>query len=358
MFSDPKQFISAIAQLSEERGISEDKIFETIEAAIAAAYKKDYADKNEVIRARFNRASGKILVFKVRTVVNEASLITEEGEPRSFNEAREIMLEEAKKIKKKAEIGDELEFELENKEDFGRIAAQTAKQVIIQRVREAERESIVEEYKEKEGGVLAGFVQRVEGDNVFIDLGRSSGILFPSEQIPGENYHRGQRLKVYVTEVKKDVKGDEAGIIVSRSHPSLLIKLFELEVPEVASGAVEIKDIAREAGSRSKVSVCSHEERVDPIGSCVGQRGTRIQTIISELGGEMIDVVEYSEDEKDYIANSLSPAKVNRVELKEKNREAVVTVPSDQLSLAIGRNGQNVRLAAKLTGWKIDVKAK
>lgn len=358
MFDDPKQFISAIAQLTEEKGISEDKVYETIEAAIAAAYKKDYAERGDVIRARFDRESGQIKIFKVKTVVDEENLKTEEGEDREFNEAREIMLEDAKKIKKKAKLEDELEFELEPHDDFGRIAAQTAKQVIIQRIREAERESITSEYKDKEGQVMSGFVQRLEGDNVFVDLGRSPGILFPSEQIPREDYQRGQRLKVYVLEVRDDVRGDEAGIIISRSHPQLLARLFELEVPEIASGAVIIKSIAREPGSRAKMAVVSIEEGIDPIGSCVGQRGSRIQTVINELGGEMIDVVEWNKKSKEYIANALSPAKVNKVELNKEIKEAMVLVPGDQLSLAIGKNGQNVRLAAKLTGWKIDVKAK
>lgn len=358
MFDDQKQFISAIAQISEEKGISEDKIFETIEAAIAAAYKKDYAEKGDIIRAKLDRATGKIEIFKIKTAVTEEELKTEEGEPRELNEQREIMLDDAKKVRKSAKPGDELEFELEPHSDFGRIAAQTAKQVIIQRIREAERESIVDEYKDREGTVMAGFVQRVEADNVFVDLGRSSGILFPSEQIPGENYNRGQRLKVYVMEVREDVRGDEAGIVVSRSHPQLLTGLFELEVPEIASGVVEIKKIAREPGSRSKVAVASNDDSIDPIGSCVGQRGTRIQTVINELNGEMIDIVQYSRKSKELIANALSPAKIDKVILDKESKEADVIVAQDQLSLAIGKNGQNVRLAAKLTGWKIDVKAK
>ena len=210
--------------------------------------------------------------------------------------------------------------------------------------------------KVKEGDILAGFVQRVEGENVFVDLGRASGILFPSEQIPGEHYRTGQRLKVYVLEVRQEVRGDEAAIVISRSHPDMLKKLFELEVPEIASGVVEIKSIAREAGSRSKIAVTSNEGGIDPIGSCVGQKGTRIQTVINEINGEMIDVVLWSSDTKEFIENSLSPAKVDKVEIKKARKEAVVTVPEDQLSLAIGKRGQNVRLAAKLTGWKIDIK--
>jgi N utilization substance protein A len=356
VFDDPKQFMSAIAQLSEEKGISEEKIYETIEAAIAAAYKKDYAERGENIRAKFNSSTGEVEIFKVQTVVDEDSLVNDDGEPREINDKRELTLKEAKKTEKKAKVEDEILFKLEPKEDFGRIAAQTAKQVIIQRVREAERESIWDDYNDKEGDILAGFVQRVEGENVFVDLGRASGILFPSEQIPGEHYRTGQRLKVYVLEVRQEVRGDEAAIVISRSHPDMLKKLFELEVPEIASGVVEIKSIAREAGSRSKIAVTSNEGGIDPIGSCVGQKGTRIQTVINEINGEMIDVVLWSSDTKEFIENSLSPAKVDKVEIKKARKEAVVTVPEDQLSLAIGKRGQNVRLAAKLTGWKIDIK--
>jgi len=348
--------MSAIAQLSEEKGISEEKIYETIEAAIAAAYKKDYAERGENIRAKFNSSTGEVEIFKVQTVVDEDSLVNDDGEPREINDKRELTLKEAKKTEKKAKVEDEILFKLEPKEDFGRIAAQTAKQVIIQRVREAERESIWDDYNDKEGDILAGFVQRVEGENVFVDLGRASGILFPSEQIPGEHYRTGQRLKVYVLEVRQEVRGDEAAIVISRSHPDMLKKLFELEVPEIASGVVEIKSIAREAGSRSKIAVTSNEGGIDPIGSCVGQKGTRIQTVINEINGEMIDVVLWSSDTKEFIENSLSPAKVDKVEIKKARKEAVVTVPEDQLSLAIGKRGQNVRLAAKLTGWKIDIK--
>ena len=243
--------------------------------------------------------------------------------------------------------------ELESKDNFGRIAAQTAKQVIIQRIREAERETIYDEFKTKEGEVVSGIVQRVERGMVFVDVGKTAGILFPEEQIPGEFYRIGQRLRILILEVQKDAKGP--GIILSRANSKMLAKLFEMEVPEIASGAVEIKSIAREAGSRSKVAVNSTEEGVDPIGSCVGQKGTRVQAVINELGGEKIDIIEWSQDSAKFIANALSPAKVLNVQANQEQRVARVEVPEEQLSLAIGKKGQNVRLAAKLAGWKIDV---
>jgi N utilization substance protein A len=264
-----------------------------------------------------------------------------------------MIVEEAQQHKKGAKVGDLIEIPLPNEEEFGRVAAQTAKQVIIQRIREAERETMFQEYKEKEGQVVNGTVQRIEGRNVFIDLGKSVGILFPSEQIEGENYRQGQHLKVYLVRVESDTKGP--GLLLSRSHPEMVRHLFTLEVPEVASGSVEIKGIAREAGSRTKLAVSSDEDGVDPIGSCVGQKGTRVQAIIDELGGEKIDIIEWSEDTEKFIIAALAPAKVLKVALFSEEERAEVTVPSDQLSLAIGKRGQNVRLAAKLTGWKLDI---
>jgi N utilization substance protein A len=266
---------------------------------------------------------------------------------------RDMLLEEAKKIKKDAKIGDTIELPLPTYEEFGRVAAQTAKQVIIQRIREAERESMFDEYKEKEGQVVNGTVQRVEGRNVFVDLGKSVGVLFPSEQIEGENYRVGQHVKVYLVRVESDTKGP--GLLLSRTHPEMVRHLFSLEVPEIFTGTVEIKAIAREAGSRTKIAVFSAEEGVDPIGSCVGQKGTRVQTIIDALGGEKIDIIEWNENVEKFVSAALSPAKVLSVALHEEEKRAVVTVPDDQLSLAIGKRGQNVRLAARLTGWKIDV---
>ena len=264
-----------------------------------------------------------------------------------------MLLPEAKKLKKGAKIGDTIELPLEAHDEFGRVAAQTAKQVIIQRIREAERQSMFDEYKEKEGQVVNGQVQRVEGRNVFIDLGKSIGVLFPSEQIEGESYRVGQHLKVFLVRVESDTKGP--GLLLSRTHPEMVRHLFTLEVPEIFTGTVEIKAIAREAGSRTKIAVFSAEEGVDPIGSCVGQKGTRVQAIIDEIGGEKIDIIEWNENVEKFISAALSPAKVIKVKLFEEEKRTLVTVPHDQLSLAIGKRGQNVRLAAKLTGWRIDV---
>lgn len=376
------EFGSAIMQIAEEKGISKDKVIETIEAALAAAYKKEYGKKGQHIRAQFNEADGSAKFFKLLEVVDETTrefvVETEDSDveveketkkvkekkesekneneeeklPR-FNQERDIILEEAKKIKKSPKIGDVIEISLESRSDYGRIAAQTAKQVIIQKIREAERDSMFKEYKEKEGEVVSGSIQRIEGRNVYVDLGKSIGVLFPSEQIERERYHIGQRIKVYLARVESDPKGP--GITLSRVHPEMIKRLFELEVPEVFSGTVEIKSIAREAGSRTKIAVSSKEEGVDPIGSCVGQKGTRVQAIIDELIGEKIDIIEWSENAEKFIAAALSPAKVLSVELNEERKESIVKVPEDQLSLAIGKQGQNVRLAAKLTGWKIDV---
>lgn len=380
------EFGSAIMQIAEEKGIPKDKVIETIEAALAAAYKKDYGKKGQHIRAEFDEKSGGAKFFKVLEVVDETTreFVEEETEeadaqnntevkqkdaevkekvsdeavegeeklPR-YNAERDLTMEEAKKLKKGAKVGDIIETELESKSEYGRIAAQTAKQVIIQKIREAERDSMFKEYKEKEGEVVSGTVQRIEGRNVYVDLGKSVGVLFPSEQIDSEHYRIGQRIKIYILKVESDPKGP--GITLSRTHPELVRKLFELEVPEIFAGTVEIKSIAREVGSRTKIAVISKEEGVDPIGSCVGQKGTRVQAVIDELGGEKIDIIEWNDDAKKFISAALSPAKVLSVENNEETKEAVVKVPEDQLSLAIGKQGQNVRLAAKLTGWKIDV---
>jgi N utilization substance protein A len=375
---DMQQFGSAIEQICEEKGISKEKVIETIEMAIAAAYKKDYGHKGQNIKAVFNVETGEIKMFQIKAVVDESMIKSEEeiaeemklreegqelpeepelkeGEIRRvrFNPEKHIMLDEAKKTDKKVKIGDELSFEIETHRDFGRIAAQTAKQVIIQRIREAEREAVFEEYKNKEGQVVSGIVQRIERGLVFVDIGRTAGVLFPEEQIQGEFYRPGQRLRFLILEVQSDPKG--SGVVLSRSHPKMINQLFELEVPEIANGAVQIKSIAREAGSRSKIAVASEEEGVDPIGSCVGQRGTRVQAVINELGGEKIDIIEWSDDPGRFISNALAPAKVLDVDTNQEQKIARVKVPEDQLSLAIGKKGQNVRLAARLTGWKIDV---
>lgn len=376
------EFGSAIMQIAEEKGISREVVIETIEAALAAAYKKDYGKRGQRIRAEFSAVSGDTKFFLLKDVVDETTreFVIEETEeeietksernsfvttdasmeevleedrlPR-YNMERDILLEDAKKLKKNAVVGDVIEIELEPHSDYGRVAAQTAKQVIIQRIREAERDAMFSEYKEKEGEVVTGTVQRIEGRNVYIDLGKSVGVLFPSEQVHGEVARIGQRVKVYLAKVESDPKGP--GITLSRIHPEMVKKLFELEVPEIFAGTVQIKSIAREAGSRTKIAVASNEEGIDPIGSCVGQKGTRVQAVIDELGGEKIDIIEWSENPEKFIASAISPAKVLGVSVNEDKREATVKVPEDQLSLAIGKQGQNVRLAAKLTGWKIDV---
>lgn len=371
------EFGSAVMQIAEEKGISKERVLEVVEAALAAAYKKDYGKKGQVIRAEFDEVKKDASFFLVKEVVDEttrefapekeegaegeveavAPAKDENDEDRlpRFNPERDMLLAEAKKLKKGIKLGETVELPLESHDQFGRVAAQTAKQVIIQRIREAERESMFEEYKEKEGQVVNGIIQRVEGRNVFVDLGKSVGILFPSEQIEGENYRVGQHLKVYLVRVESDTKGP--GLLLSRAHPEMVRHLFSLEVPEIFTGTVEIKAIAREAGSRTKIAVFSAEEGVDPIGSCVGQKGTRVQAIIDELGGEKIDIIEWNENAEKFIAAALSPAKVLSSKLFEAERRALVKVPQDQLSLAIGKRGQNVRLAAKLSGWKIDVMA-
>ena len=366
---DQKQFLTTIAQIAEEKGISQEQIIETIEMAIAAAYKRDYGQKGQNIRVKLDPKTGKIKVFQVFLVVDEEMLREEddaeegveeviEGDEEKkirFNPLKHMMINEAKKVKKGIKPNEELETELEAQTDFGRIAAQTAKQVIIQRLREAEREVVYKEYKDREGEIISGIVQRIEGRNVFVDIGKTTGLLFPDEQIPGENYRIGQRLRLYILKVERGPRG--TSVYLSRAYPKVVSKLFAVEVPEIAAGTVVIKSIAREPGSRTKIAVSSSEEGVDPVGSLVGQKGTRVQTVINELNGEKIDIIEWSEDVAKFIANALSPAKVLNVELADKRREATAIVPEDQLSLAIGQRGQNVRLAARLTGWKIDVRS-
>lgn len=364
-----KNFSSAIGQIAEEKGISPEKVWETLESAIAAAYKKEYGKKGQQIKCKLDPQSGEVKFWQVKLVVDQSMVYSEEEleklkEKRKeleeevkkvrFNPEKHIMLEEAKKIKPEIKAGEELEIPLEPKGDYGRIAAQTAKQVIIQKIREAEKETIFSEYKSKEGQIISGIIQRIEGRNVFFDIGKTLGILTKEEQVPGEFYRPGQRLKVFVFKIEETPKGPL--IFLSRAYPKLVSKLFELEVPEISAGQVEIKSIAREAGSRTKIAVFSKIPEIDPIGAMVGQRGTRVQAVINELGGEKIDIVEYSEEPEKYIANSLSPAKVLEVKIEPKNK-ALAIVPEDQLSLAIGKDGQNVRLAAKLTGWKIDVRS-
>jgi N utilization substance protein A len=367
---DLKSFQSALEQLEIERGIPKKQIIETIEMALAAAYKRDYGKRGQIIQVKLDPETGNTSLSQIKIVVdesmlkseNESPVQSEAAEPKDaeekkvrFNPERHIMIEEARKIKKNVNPGEELIFPLEVQEDYGRIAAQTAKQVIIQRIREVERESIFEEYKSKQGEIVSGIIQRVENYNIFLDLGRSAAILPKEEQVSGERYRIGERIKAIIYLVERTPKG--TSIYLSRSHPKFVTKLFEIEVPEITNKVVEIKSIAREAGSRSKIAVLSNEEGVDPVGSCVGQKGVRVNTIISELGGEKIDIIEWSEDPESFIANALSPAKILEVKADSKTKEAKVVVEKDQLSLAIGKNGQNVRLAAKLTGWKIDIKS-
>jgi len=355
---DMKNFTSAISQIAEEKGIASEKVIDSIETAIAAAYKKDYGEKGQLIKAKLDLKTGQAKFWQVKLVVTEDMIysneeLEEEGKIR-FNPERHIMLKEAKKIKSKIKAEEELEIPLKAKDDYGRIAAQTAKQVILQKIREAERETIFDEYKSREGEIVSGIIQRIEGRNIFVDIGKTLGILPKEEQIFAEFYKSGQRLKFYILKVEDTPRGP--AVFLSRAYPKLVSKLFELEVPEIAQGQVVIKSIAREPGARSKVAVESTEESIDPIGSAVGQRGTRVMAVINELGGEKIDIIEYSEKPEEFIANSLSPAKVLEVKIMPKGK-ALCLVPEDQLSLAIGKEGQNVRLAAKLTGWKIDVRS-
>lgn len=362
---DIKTFKSALEQLEEDKKIPKEKILDAIEQAMAAAYKKDYGKKGQIIRSKFDLETGKTDFFQIKIVVDETivkledekeyhSVENEDDERTRFNSEHHIMLEDAKIIKKGAELNDEIVFPLEPKDDYGRIAAQTAKQVIIQKIREAERTSIVDEYGTKEGEIVTGIVQKVERGNVYIDFNRVTGILPAEEQIPGEYFQRGQRVRAYLHSVEDTPRG--INLRLSRTHPKFIEKLFAMEALEIENGVVEIKSIAREAGSRSKIAVFSNDDHIDPVGSCVGQKGTRVNTITAELLGEKIDIIPWSEDPKQFISSALSPAKVLSIEVDEKEHKAVIEVTDDQLSLAIGKGGQNVRLAAKLTSWRIDIK--
>ncbi|WP_371371218.1 transcription termination factor NusA [Sporomusa aerivorans] len=336
------EFMQAFEQLGREKGIAPEVLFDAIEAALISAYKRNFGSAQNV-RVSLDRTSGEIHVYARKNVMETVS------------DARlELSLSEAKAIDPRYELEDIVELEVTPK-NFGRIAAQTAKQVVVQRIREAERGMIYEEFSNRESDIVTGIVQRIEQKNVFIDLGKAEAILGPSEQIPDEIYRHGDRLKTYIVEVKKTTKGPQ--ILVSRTHPGLLKRLFELEVPEIHDGIVEIKSVAREPGLRSKIAVYSRDETVDPVGSCVGHKGMRVQTIVNELKGEKIDIVKWNADPAKYIANALSPARVLSVEVQEAEKMSRVVVPDYQLSLAIGKEGQNARLAAKLTGWKIDIKS-
>ncbi len=366
---DLKVINSVVQQLEEERGIPKEKTLEAIAMSLATAYKKEYGKKGQIVRASFDQNTGGVEFWQVKVVVDRNQVIMEGDEEEEidlkdanvddikirFNPEQHMLIEDAKKIKKNAEIGDELVFPLESKADFGRIAAQTAKQIIIQKIREAEKVSVMGEYGAKEGEIVAGTVERVERGMVHINMGRALGIIPYEEQIPSERWKTGDRIRAYLYAVEETPKG--IVLKLSRSHPKFLAKLFETEAPEIASGTVEIKAIAREAGSRSKVAVISHDAHIDPIGSMVGQRGVRVSTVTSELSGEKIDIVEWNEDPALFIEEALSPAEVVSLELDEAAHRAIVTVTEDEQSLAIGKGGQNVRLAAKLTGWKIDIKS-
>ncbi len=364
---DIKTLHKAIEQLAAEKDLDRQDVLDAVEAALASAYKKEYGKRGEIVRAVLNEKTGDVVFTQVKTVVDDTTVrfplegeevvevADDEEQLPLYNPDRHILLEEAKKEKEDVSLGDEISFPLPAPEaDFGRIAAQTAKQVVLQKLREIEKDAIRSEFEDKIGDLVSGVVQRVERGNVFVDLGRASGMMHYTEAIPGERYRIGERLKFYLLRVQDGGRGPN--LVLSRSHPHFITKLFELEVPEIADGVVEIKEVIREPGSRSKVAVYTDEDGVDPVGSCVGQRGARVMAVNSEIGAEKIDIVEWSEDLESYIAASLSPATVTTVELIGE-KEARVLVPDDQLSLAIGKRGQNVRLAAKLTGARIDIRS-
>lgn len=362
---DIKALKLALEQLETERRIGRDKLIDAIEQSLAAAYKKEYGKKGQVIRAMINLDAGTVDFEQVKTVVDDTLVrfvaddgleedIAEDDEREVYNEEKHILLEDARIMKANAAVGDEVVFTLEPKDDFGRIAAQTAKQVIMQRIREAERTSILDEFGTKEGDIVSGHIQKVERGVVYIDFNRATGVIPPQEQIPGERYVRGNRIRGYLYHVEESPRG--ITLRLSRTHPKFLEKLFAYESPEVATGVVEIKSIAREPGSRSKIAVWTEDNNIDPVGSCVGQKGVRVSTVMNELGGEKIDIIEWSPSPEEFVRKSLSPAKVLSLSLNEEEHKATIEVTPDQLSLAIGKGGQNVRLAAKLTGWKIDIK--
>lgn len=368
-----KQFAFAITQIAEEKNIPEDKIIEVIESAIAAAYKKDYAEKSQIIKAKFNKDSGIFSIFRHKTVVNvdeegyivlgddqnaedlgpTSEEITDGVKKIRFNPDRHISLDDAKEIQPDIQEGEEIVEELEPREDFGRIAAQTAKQVLMQKIREIERTTAFEVYKDRVGEVINGTIQRMDRGIVFVDLGKGVGLLFPSEQVYADNYRIGNRHKFLIQSVETTDR--EPNIVLSRRSTDFVKTLFSLEVPEIFAGSVEIVSIARDAGVRTKLAVKANGEGIDPVGACVGQRGTRVQSIINELGGEKIDIIEYSDNLEDYIKAAIAPAQVESITIDLDNRQAKVIVPQDQLSLAIGGSGQNVRLASRLTGYDINL---
>lgn len=342
-----EEFVGALRELVKEKGICEDLLFTTIQDALVAAYKKNYANVNtnaQNVKVTMDRETGEIGVYAQKVVVDEV-----------YDDVTEISIEEAKAISPRYEVDDVVDLEVTPK-NFGRVAAQLAKQVVTQRIKEAERNIIYDEYKEKEFDIITGTILRKDKGMVFVNLGKLEGVIGPNEQIPHEEYKFNEKLKLYIVEVKNGSKGPQ--IHVSRTHPGLVKRLFELEVPEIFNGVVEIKSISREAGSRSKIAVYSNDEEVDAMGACVGPKGVRVQSIVNELKNEKIDIIKWSKDPAEFIENALSPAKVISVAVDEENKSAQVVVDDNQLSLAIGKEGQNVRLAAKLTNWKIDIKSK
>ncbi|HOF50253.1 MAG TPA: transcription termination factor NusA [Candidatus Colwellbacteria bacterium] len=371
---DLKQLLVVVGQVAKEKGIEPEKIISVIEESIAAAYRKEYGKRGEIIKAKLDQKTGEMAFWQVKEVVDESTVRvvsdedqaeeqpvetrSEDEEPKlpRYNPERHIFIDEAKKINPDAKVGDNLEFSLEPRTDFGRIAAQAAKQVILQKLREVEKDMLLQEFKDKEGKVVSGIIHRFDRGNVYVEIGKALGVMFGNESIPGEHYRVNDRMRFYVLSIQEDRRG-QPGIILSRSHPRFINRLFELEVPEINDGTVEIKGVAREPGSRTKIAVASKVPGVDPVGSCVGQRGTRVMAVTNELGGqEKIDIIEWSEEPEKFVAAALSPAKALSVEILPR-REAKVLVAEDQLSLAIGKGGQNVRLAAKLTGMKIDVRS-
>jgi len=331
-----------IEQVGRDKGIDKEIIIEALESAVLTASRKKLGTQKD-IEAHYNVESGEVELFQFMNVVETVE-----------DDETEICLEEARKLDEEAEIGDSLGTKLDMS-NFGRIAAQTAKQVIIQRVRDAERENIYNEFKDRKGELITGSVQRFERGNLYVNIGRAEGVLYSREQVPGESYRQGERIRAYILDVQKTARGPQ--IYLSRTHPGLLIRLFELEVPEISEGIIKIVSAAREPGQRAKIAVYSKDSAVDPVGACVGMRGSRVQSVVQELRGERIDIVPYAEDPAKHVCNGLSPAKISTVYIDEENRYMEVIVPDDQLSLAIGKKGQNVRLASKLTGWKIDIKS-
>ena len=342
---DISEFLSAIKLIAEDKGLTEDAVMEAVESALAAAYRKDYGKPGQSIKVKINPEKNTMKVWREYTVLEKDKEIT--------NSESQISLKDAKKQNKDVKPGHVIKENLKAETDFGRVAAQTAKQVITQRLREAERDVLYKEFKEKEHKIVNANVQRVEGQNIIVDLGKINGIMLYSDQIPGEHYYTGQRLKVWVREVEETARGPR--ILVSRADIEFIKGLFIQEVPEIESGSIEITAIAREAGSRTKIAVSSNDDSLDPVGSVVGQRGTRVQSVISEIPNEKIDIILYNDDAEIMVRNALSPATIDKIKFNKKLKIAKVWVPNDQLSLAIGKGGQNVRLASKLTGWEIDI---